>query len=344
MTSQRAKRKNEHLSLAEKTYEAAHTIHPFDGVQIIPNALPELSVDEVDCSTTLAGQKVTWPFYFEAMTGGSDQAARVNAAFARVAQQANIPMATGSMSIILKETGSFPSFEIIRNENPSGFVMANISAKSNVEQAKKVVHLINANALEIHINAAQEIIMPEGDRSFKWLANIQKIVEHMTVPVIVKEVGFGMSKENIQQLTQHGVKYINVSGNGGTNFALIEGYRNHKQFIDMSNWGISTVQALLESRNSNIDVIASGGIVSPIDVIKAGILGAKATGVAGYFLHIYYQDGENGLLKEVQRWQTEIKGIMTILGCHHFNDLQKVPFVLSQDLLSYIQQRNISIK
>lgn len=341
MNLEHAQRKNEHLSLAEKFYSASHQQHPFDQIRLLPNALPELATTEVQTTVTIDRLRFGWPFYFEAMTGGSKQAQTVNAAFARVASQTGVAMATGSLSTMFKLPQFNDSFTVVREMNPNGLVMANLGADVTVQQAQEAVELIQADALEIHLNGTQEIIMPEGDRDFHWLSHLQKLVDHLTVPIIVKEVGFGMTRENLRALKKLGVSIVNISGRGGTNFAQIEDRRNHHaSFADLYDWGLTTPESLVEAQQvSRLEIIASGGITSPLDVIKAGAMGAKSIGVAGFFLHEYYQNGEAGLLKTVQQWQTEIKRIMTILGCQTFTDLANVPKVYGSDLLNYIQQR-----
>lgn len=341
---QHAQRKNEHLSLAEKYYSQAHWFHPFNQVRLIPNALPETATTDVQTNVQVAGLDFQWPFYFEAMTGGSQQATKVNAAFARVASQTGIAMATGSMSITNKLPQFNESFQVVRQLNPNGVIIANLGANASIDQARRAVQLINADALEIHLNVAQEIVMPEGDRDFHCLDNLQKLIANLQLPIIVKEVGFGMSRETIKQLADLGAHTVNISGRGGTNFAMIEDHRNYPaQFADLYDWGLTTPESLLEanSLHKRPTIIASGGITSPLDVIKAGVLGAQAVGVAGFFLHEYYQHGEEGLLTTVQHWQTEIVRLLTILGCQHFSDLQHVQYVLSTELANYVQQRHL---
>lgn len=344
MNLEHAKRKNEHLSLAEKFYEQTHQTDPFDQIRLVPNALPEMATSEVDTSVNVAGLQMAWPFYFEAMTGGSKQAQQINAVFSRVAQQTGLAMATGSLATIFKLPQYNDSFQVVRTNLPHGIIFANLGADVTVEQAKQAIDLISADALEIHLNAAQEAVMAEGDRDFHWLNNLEQLVEKLTVPVIVKEVGLGMSKENLAQLKAIGVKTVNISGRGGTNFVQIENRRNSTiDFESLQEWGLTTPESLFEAQSVNgLQIIASGGVRSPLDVIKAGVLGADAVGVAGFFLHEYYQHGESGLRATVQNWQTAIVRIMTILGCRHFNELKKVSTVLSPELLSYLQQRGLN--
>lgn len=345
MESRQAQRKNEHLSLASKYYQQAHRDHPFDQVRLIHTALPEKAVKDVDLTATLApGLKLATPFYIEAMTGGSDQAKAVNRQLARLAAKHGVAMATGSASVALKDPACRNSFQVVREEDPDGLVIANLSAKATLDEAQAAIELLGANAIELHLNAAQELVMPEGDRSFYWLANIEHLVKHLDVPVIVKEVGFGMNKDDVTRLHKAGVQTINVSGRGGTNFAMIENRRNRRaDFNDMAGWGQTTPEALLEARaaGSGATFIASGGITSPLDVIKAGALGASACGVAGYFLNVLTQDGIDKLDQTLGEWRVAITRLLTLLGVSSYADLGTVDYVLGPDLLSYVHQRDL---
>ena len=344
MESPDAIRKNEHLALAEKLYPQTHQTNPFKQVQIIPTDLPETAVDQTSLQTTITDElQLERPFYLEAMTGGSKRAGQINADLAAVAHKYQLAMATGSMSIIFKDPASQSSFQVIRKQNPDGIVLANLSAKASIDQAAKAMQLVHAQALEIHLNAAQELVMPEGGRQFNWVANIDQLAARF--PVIVKEVGFGMNKNDISQLQSAGVTVINVSGRGGTNFAAIENARNyHTDLSSLTNWGLTTPQSLLEaraSRHPSTAIIASGGICSPLDVVKAGVLGADAVGVAGHFLHQYIQHGRPALEKTIADWTVAVERLITLCGCHNFQELRTCQFTLSADLLAYAQQRQI---
>ncbi|MDD6432740.1 MAG: type 2 isopentenyl-diphosphate Delta-isomerase [Lactobacillaceae bacterium] len=343
MESQQAHRKDEHLSLATATYQRAHQHHYFDQVRLIHNALPEMAVKDVDHHVQLAdGLQLEWPFYLEAMTGGSNQAAKINRTLAQLASKHHLAMATGSLSVALKEPATRPSFTVVREENPDGIVIANLGADASLENAQTAIDILGANALELHLNAAQELVMPEGDRDFHWLNNIASLVDKLDLPVIVKEVGFGMSRTTIDRLKNVGVQLVNVSGRGGTNFAMIEDRRNHQLDLDdLADWGQTTPESLLEARGNKATIIASGGITCPLDVVKAGVLGAQAVGVAGYFLNILIRDGATALDEILTGWRTELPRLLTLLGCRNFRDLQKIPFVLQDDLYSYAQQRHL---
>lgn len=346
MESAHAHRKDEHLAITESNIRknGLNNITEFNDLRIIHDALPEINVSDVDISTKLLDFKLNTPFYIEAMTGGSTRTGQINGQLAKIANKTNIAMAVGSQSITLKDPTSYQSFEIVRKYNPKGFIMANIGAGKTAKDAQFAVDLINADALEVHINVAQELVMPEGDREFKWLKNIEEIVNTVNVPVIVKEVGFGISQQTLIKLDKIGVKYVNVGGRGGTNFAAIENQRNHFENYDfMLNWGQTTLESLIEGNlyKKDIQLLATGGVNNPLDILKSQILGAKMVGIAGHFLHTLLNEKEVGLLKEIELWQKQLHELYALVGAKNQSDLKKVHYVLSPELLNYKMQREI---
>ena len=345
MISQHSHRKNEHVSLAEYFNRTNHHDY-FNQVHLIPKSLPEIDYDQVDPRTKVGPLHLKWPFYIEAMTGGSSETGRLNAKLASTAKKTGVAMATGSESIALQDPSLESTFAVVRKNDPNGVILANLGASSSPKDVKKAIQILQANAVEIHVNAPQELIMPEGNRHFHWLANLQKIIQQIKIPVIIKEVGFGMSHETIRQLTQIGAKYINVSGRGGTNFAKIENYRRSRQELSyLADWGLTTPESLLEARQfePQATIISSGGVKNPLDIVKAIVLGANAVGVAGTILHSLLRHGTRATSQMIFEWQRGIKIIMTMLGCQNISQLQKEPFILSPRLISYLKQRHLKI-
>lgn len=211
----------------------------------------------------------------------------------------------------------------------------------------EAVELLEAQALQIHVNSPQELVMPEGNREFvTWLDNIASIVSRVSVPVIIKEVGFGMSKELMHDLQQIGVKYVDVSGKGGTNFVDIENERRANKDMDyLSSWGQSTVESLLETTayQSEISVFASGGLRTPLDAIKSLALGAKATGMSRPFLNQVENNGIAHTVAYVESFIEHMKSIMTMLDAKNIDDLTQKQIVFSPEILSWIEQRNLNI-
>ena len=343
MTSQHSHRKDEHVSLAEKFYQPVDS--SFAGVRFVNASLPKYRLDDIDLTTQLGSLSLTTPFYIEAMSGGSPRTKEINRRLAVVAKACGLAMAVGSQSVGLSDPEVRDSFSIVRQTNPNGIVLANIGANHSVEDAQKAVEMIAADALELHINVAQELVMPEGDREFHFIDNIQAIVANVGVPVIVKEVGFGMSQATISQLVDLGVKYVNVGGHGGTNFAAIENFRrSSKDMAYLTDWGLSTVESLFEARafSDRLGIIAAGGVKSPLDVAKCLTLGASAVGVAGYWLHEIIHKSDNEIIDDVREWQYGLKTIMLMLNCRTVADLQRQRLILDPQLLSYLKQRKLA--
>ena len=251
------------------------------------HSIPSINVDEVDLTSRTTDFDMTYPIYINAMTGGSEWTKQINEKLAVVARETGLAMAVGSTHAALRNPKMAESFSIARQTNPEGIIFSNVGADVPVDKAVEAVSLLDAQALQIHVNAPQELVMPEGNREFStWLDNVAAIVQRVDVPVIIKEVGFGMSKELYKDLIDVGVTYVDVSGKGGTNFVTIENERRSNKDMDyLANWGQSTVESLLESSayQDSLNVFASGGVRTPLDVVKSLALGAKAVGMSRPF-------------------------------------------------------------
>lgn len=348
-------RKDDHIKLACEQYDA-HAESGFEHVRFIPNALPQLALSDVDTSVSVFGETTKWdtPLYINAMTGGSKKGENINESLARVAAKTGLAMASGSLSAALKNPHLEETFSVIRRFNPHGFVMANVSAGASAEQAIKAVEILQANALQIHLNAAQELVMSEGDRDFSaWLNNIEAIareLDSIKVPVVVKETGCGMSARDVLRLKNVGVRAVDVGGRGGTNFVAIEnarrGRKSDYEFLD--SWGLTTVESLLDIAqcdeilceprdcadscdSARMQVFASGGVRTPLDVVRSLRLGASAAGVAGEFLHTLINEGEDALVEQIESWKAQIRVIMALLGCKNIEDLRENSRILIDD-------------
>lgn len=336
-------RKVEHLFLAEKFF-TDEAFADFDRVRLLHDALPELWVEDIDLSVDFLGKKMALPIYFNAITGGSKPSTRFNTELAQLAQKLDIPVSSGSMGVFLRLPETKDSFTVLRENNPDGFVMANVSGKANAEQAQQTVDLLHADALQVHLNALQELAMPEGDQSFFWLDNIKEIVENVNVPVIVKEVGFGMSQNDLQKLLAVGIKNVDISGFGGTDFAQIESARNNELDLTyLDRFSLSTVESLLETNRfqDKLTIFASGGIRTPMDVVKALRLGAKSVGMSGLVLHHLQKYSLSEAEIFFAEFVKQLKLIMAAIGAKSIDDIKKAPIVFDESLVNYAKQRQI---
>ncbi|MGO3170491.1 MAG: type 2 isopentenyl-diphosphate Delta-isomerase [Bavariicoccus seileri] len=338
-----ASRKEDHIRHALAQEEQVTSLQ--SDVTFVHHSFPGVAVKDVDLSVNLFDHHFPLPFYINGMTGGSDQSFVVNDRLSQVAAKTGLAMASGSMSAALKSAEHRDSYEIIRKNHPDGFLMANLGPDYTVSEVKMAIELINANALQIHVNATQELVMPEGDRDFThWLSDISQLVDGLDVPIIVKEVGFGMSRETIHQLYQIGVQYVDVSGQGGTNFARIENLRRKHLFsTDWERWGISTPLSLLEaaSLTKKPTILASGGISTPFDVVKSLALGAKAVGVSGHWLKSVMTTDVAETITEVKSWEAELKEAFALLGAKSVKDLTFTDIVFSPEIINWAKQRQL---
>lgn len=333
-------RKDEHLFLAEKLYQQAHD---FDDLRFIHHSLPETEVSKESMKATLFAHQLPAPLYINAMTGGSHKSKGINKKLATLAAHLNLPIATGSMSAAIKHPETLESFTIMREVNTEGLIFANMGAEYSVKEAKYITQAIQADALQVHVNVAQEIVMPEGNREFHWLHHLQELHEQLDIPIIVKEVGFGMSHETLTTLENIGVQYVDISGRGGTNFAAIENERAHHRFDDFLTFGQTTVESLLEAYQSPLIIFASGGVQTPLDAIKCLALEADMVGMAGEILHHLMHH----TLDETEQWLCDFIDDMTrlcaLLGADHYTELRYTDILTSTSLQQYIVQRGLSL-
>ncbi|SEG99752.1 isopentenyl-diphosphate delta-isomerase [Nonomuraea solani] len=342
-------RKDDHVRHAvdqqrDGTTPQEATAGDFDAVSFVHHALAGIDADTVDLAVKAPGGTWPAPLYINAMTGGSANTGKVNRGLAIAAAEAGIPIASGSMSAYLRDPGLADTYRVLRSHNPDGVVIANINANADPGQARRAIDLLEADALQIHLNATQEIVMPEGDRAFHaWPAHVERIAAEAGVPVIVKEVGFGLSRKTIRRLRDAGVTAADVSGRGGTNFARIENKRRPGgDFAFIADWGQSTPCCLLDAADiTGIDILASGGVRSPLDVARALALGATAVGVAGHFLGVLVDQGEKALIEEISDWLHQLRLIMTILGAATPPELADCDLLLSGEVAGYCQARGI---
>ncbi|SHE47498.1 isopentenyl-diphosphate delta-isomerase [Tissierella praeacuta DSM 18095] len=336
----REKRKREHVeNYLRTTYKGATLL---ENVFLEHNALPDLNFEDIDTKTFFLGKIVDYPIIINAMTGGSDFSWEINRDLSLIAKEFNIPMAVGSQTIALCDDEECKSsFKIVRQTmGDNGTVIANLNAQAAIEDVKKALDMIEADAIQLHLNPAQEVVMLEGDRHFRGiLDNIGNIVEKVGKPVIVKEVGFGISKEVATKLYNVGVRNIDISGYGGTNFIEIENIRyNNIDFSDLYSWGIPTALALIKCRElpKELNLIASGGIRDSMDIVKSLVIGGNMVGISGeilsYLLHGGYENARNYLEVTIHK----MKILMLLLGKKNIEELRATDYKIMGDLKDLI--------
>ncbi|PWD52587.1 type 2 isopentenyl-diphosphate Delta-isomerase [Serinibacter arcticus] len=352
-----AQRKDDHIRLAMEQH-SGETVRDYDHVRFVHHALAGGSRDTVDVSSPAFGWSA--PFYVSGMTGGTAKAAEINRGLGIVARETGIPVACGSMGIVLRQPEVAPTFTVLREANPDGFVMANTNANVSGADAARIVEIMGADALQVHVNAAQETAMPEGDRDFsRWEGNIAAIIDAVGVPVIVKEVGAGLSRGTVAALRDIGVGGVDLAGRGGTDFGAIESARRTDSGRHyLAGWGQSSVASLLETAGLDgvgslgpvgdggaprAALLASGGVRHPLDVVRALALGADAVGVAGTFLKVLTTDGEDALIALVREWLTEIADLMALLGTRDVAGLRTTDVLVTGPLREYAELRGFDV-
>lgn len=336
-------RKDDHIQFALDQQANAPQHSPWDDVEFIHHALGAIDVSTVSLATQVGEMSWQHPVYINAMTGGTDTALRVNAALAEAANETGTTIASGSVGVALDDASTAASFRVLRERNPNGVLIANIGAGRTLDDALRAVDLLEANALQIHVNAAQELVMPEGDRQFsRWVDEIARVVNGLSVPVIVKEVGFGLSRRTLETLRDIGVTIADVAGSGGTNFARIEGARRAADdpFTELDSWGQPAVACLVDAPEFGA-LLASGGVRTPLDVVRGLALGARAVGVAGTFLRTAISGDAAAVAHQLDWWKRRITDLCALLGAQNPGDLVTADVLLRGDLREFCNLRGI---
>ena len=319
----------------------------FTDMHFLHNCLPELAPADSDITTTLGGIKLSVPFLINAITGGTDNVIDINRKLAQTAKSVGAAIAVGSQYGAVKSKSSYQSFKVVREVYPNGVVFANVSALATPDEAAEAVKMLDADALQVHLNPAQELVMPEGDRNFKGLLdNMRRILEHSEVPVIVKETGCGMAAEQIKQMLVFGFTWFDIGGAGGTNFPAIEAKRFTSQKSVLAEWGINTAKTLTEAFSvcgRNDIIIASGGIRDGLTAAKAFALSADVVGMSGNILRYIIEKD----IEEAQRALTDIindlKMVMLLTGSSDLKALRNAPIYFTGELREFLLGRNYDI-
>jgi isopentenyl-diphosphate Delta-isomerase len=340
MTSIREKRKWDHI---KKTIEAGNKrCDYFDDVLLLPDSSSTVSFDKTDLQCMFFNKKLSAPLLINAMTGGAKGLEKYNEAFAIAARENNIAMAVGSQKAGIINADLIDTYTIARKINPEGLLFANLSALENIETMKRAVSMIKADAIQLHVNHAQELSMEEGDRDFtELLKNVEKAVNGLDVPVIIKDVGTGLSKKAVETFKNIGVLHFDVGGYGGTNFPAIEENRMHKDRSALSDIGIPTPVSILEVRNAKPSgyVFAAGGIMDAAQIVKSIALGADAAAMAGALLLYHEKFGTELLSDKISDTIIEMKKIFIILGIRNLSECKQLDYVLKNEVREWVQQR-----
>ncbi len=324
--SDTARRKREHLDAIAQDPAIERGDSGFAAIRLMHRALPEIALDDIDTRCEFLGKTLRLPLLISSMTGGDDpEIRRINHNLAQAAEQSGVALAVGSQRVQFTNPAAEASFRL-RDIAPSAVLIANLGAVQlnygfTAEHCQRAVETLAADGLYLHLNPLQEAVQPEGDTNFAELtAKIAAVVRELPVPVLLKEVGSGLSPTDIALGKQAGVRYFDLAGRGGTSWSRIEHHRRRDPAdtlgLTFQDWGLSIADALRLNRAAHPDVvlIASGGIRSGIDMAKAVLLGAELCGIAAPFLAAA-QESAAAVVAAIARFEREYRTALYLLGC-----------------------------
>lgn len=324
-----SRRKDEHILTCLQKDVCFRKTNGFERYDFIHKALPELNLADIDISTTFWGKTFSFPFFIEALTGGSPKSAEINRNLARATAKLGIGMGVGSQRAMLENPELTCTYQV-RELAPSSLLLGNIGATQlagmDIATIVDMVHAIGADGLAVHLNVAQEICQPEGNTDWRdVLSNIQRVCSQAPFQVIVKETGCGIDGNTAQVLASAGVACIDVAGAGGTSFTKVEGFRSKQQLQIFGEWGIPTAASLRQCRQAvNLPLIASGGMRTGIECAKAIAMGASLVGFGLPLLHAAHRSH-----REVMAYMVavgdELKKTMLLVGAKDIAELKRVP-------------------
>ena len=353
--NQTSKRKIEQLRIcAEEEVEVSENC--FADVKLIHAALPEIDKEEIDLKTEFLGFSFNYPIMIASMTGGHPETKRINEVLAEAAEMLGVGIGVGSQRAALEGTEQEDSFRVVRDVAPDSFIYANLGAPQvkefGVEGVERVIEMIDASAIAIHLNFLQEAIQPEGNVDARGcLDAIKEVCETIKTPVIVKETGAGISYAVAKKLHDLGVSAIDVGGLGGTSLAAAEIYRAKAEGAELSehlghlfgwDWGITTVESIVECSAIPFPfpVIATGGIRNGLDVAKSIALGADLCSAALPFLKPVMEHlSADDVAEKLKEMGEELKVAMFLTGCKTSGELKEAEVILTGETREIMEQR-----
>jgi isopentenyl-diphosphate delta-isomerase len=302
----------------------------FDKYLLPHKALPEIDLEEINTSVNFFSKKISFPFIIASMTGGEEFGKTINTNLAIAAEENNIPLALGSMRVILKKPETLDSFNV-RHFCPTIPLFANMGLVQlnygyGAKEINKLIDIIEADGIFLHINHLQEAIQPEGDTNFKGLIDkLAKILPKIKKPVLIKEVGNGIDKETAKKLSEIGVEWIDVAGGGGTSWPWVEGYRRDDDLGDIFKAeSIPTDKCLINCREiQDLKLIACGGIRNGKHIALSLMLGADIASCAKPLLQPALESPE-ACIKLLEKYKKELKISMFIMGAKNIAELKSI--------------------
>jgi isopentenyl-diphosphate delta-isomerase len=356
--SQIEKRKQRHVKISLQENVETNISTGFEDICLIHRSLPEIDLSDIKLKTKLFGKTLEAPLIISAITGGNDELKKINQTLAKVAEKTGIGIGVGSQRIAIEQPDVSSSFSIVREMAPTVLVIGNIGCPQlslgwGFEEGKKAVEMLEADALAIHMNPLQEAIQINGDTKYRGLLKkINEISDELVTPIIMKETGAGISKEDAVKIEESGAKGLDISGVGGTSWSAVEYHiakelkKNQQEYLGKAlwNWGIPTAISVIESRETtNLKIIASGGIRNGTEIAKSLVLGADAAGMAKPLLQ-KAMEGEEKLEEYINNIIQELRVVMFLLGAENITELRRVPALIFGKTAEWLQLRGFDPK
>ncbi len=338
------RRKTSHLRLCEQEDVEHRGTTLLEQVHLLHEALPELSVADVDLSTELLGRRLQAPILVSGMSGGTPEAGELNRALASVAQKCGLGFGVGSQRPMLVDPETAATYRV-RDVAPDILLLGNVGVvqarDAGVARVAELAEAIGADALCVHLNVAQELVQDEGDRDFRGALDvIARLVDELPVPVVVKETGCGLGPSTLSRLRVLGVTTVDVSGAGGTSWTAVESLRGSARQralgADLREWGIPTAAAVVYAQRAGLATIASGGVRNGLDAARALALGASAVSLALPFLRAFAQGGFDAALDAATGLVESLRAATLLTGSRRAADLARAPRVLGPDLRAFL--------
>ncbi|MBE3567296.1 MAG: type 2 isopentenyl-diphosphate Delta-isomerase [Thermogemmatispora sp.] len=357
MTDEIKQRKLEHITVALEEGIGVSQRAGWGDIHLVHQALPEIDLQEVDTTATFLGRRLACPVVISALTGGHPEAMTINRNLARAAERYGLALGVGSQRAALVNPDLVPTYAVVRDEAPQAFVIANIGAPQLIDQERhpaftlsqveQAIAMIQADALAIHMNALQEATQVEGDRRMRGVATaLRRLTAEVTVPVIAKETGAGVCREQALLLRSCGVAAIDVGGAGGSSMSALEAARARSHGATQAqqigllyrDWGIPTPIALVEAGIAGLPLIATGGVRSGLDVARAIALGATLVGMGFPFLKAASESYER-VCELLEQTLTELKIAMQLSGAADLASLRQVDVVVTGETRAWLSLR-----
>jgi isopentenyl-diphosphate delta-isomerase len=326
-----SRRKQEHIDICLSKDVEFRKSNGFERYEFEHRALPELNLSEIDTAVEFMGKSFAVPFFIEAITGGFTGTERLNLNLAKACEEMGIGMGTGSQRAMLDEPDVAYTY-MVRDVAPHIFLLGNIGAVQlaglSVDEIIRMVEMIKADGLAIHLNAAQEMCQPEGDTDWRdVLHHIERVCRHTDFPVVVKETGCGIAGDVASRLEAVGVDCLDIGGAGGTSFTRVEHHRGATSAAAFFEWGIATAESLWQCRKAvKIPLIASGGIRTGVDCAKALAMGASLVGFALPVLKAA-QISHQAVIDELKSVAEALRKTMLLLGVKNVEELKHIKIV-----------------